>query len=113
MGTRAWDITLPETVNRARFVQSLSPDPDLRRGVTIDRRVRDVIDAHASGVSFGQKVEAFAQSDSVRAVFRDLPLRFRGAAEARNHLRRARAGIRVLRDEKIPTRDVTVPIVDF
>ena len=104
-GDESLDITLAETVNRARFVQSLSPDIDLRHGVTIDKSVRDVIDVHASGISFAQEVEAFAQSDSVRAVFSRLRLRFRGAAEARNHLRRALAGIKVLRDEKIPTRD--------
>jgi hypothetical protein len=106
------DITLAETVNRARFVQSLSPDPDLHFGITIDQTIRDVVDAHAGGISFEQEVEAFAQSAAVRAVFSDLQRRFRGAAEARNHLRRALAGIKVLRDEKIPTRDGSYLVAD-
>jgi hypothetical protein len=70
------------------------------------------VNAHADDISFQCDTESFEKSDSVRAVFRELGLRFRGSAEARNHLRRALAGIRVLRDERIPTRDGSYLLTD-
>ena len=106
------DIDRPETVNRARFVQSLGRERDLREGVSIDKTIRDVVSAHADEISFQRDPESFEKSDPVRAVFRQLGLRFRGSAEARNHLRRALAGIRALRDEKIPTRDGSYLLAD-
>jgi predicted acyl esterase len=99
------DLTLPETVNRARFVQSLARERDLRHGVSIDKKVRDIVSAHADGIWFDRDMESFENAAPVRAVFSELGLRLRGAAEARNHLRRSLAGIKALRDERIPTRD--------
>ncbi|MFF4442590.1 CocE/NonD family hydrolase [Streptomyces sp. NPDC001621] len=106
------DPTLPGTVNRARFVQSLGQEADLSNGVTIDKTVRDVVSLHAEDISFEHDAESFATSDAVRAVFSELGLRFRGSAEARNHLRRALAGIKLLRDVKIPTRDGSYLLAD-
>jgi predicted acyl esterase len=106
------DVTRPDTVNRARFVQSLGHELDLRDGVLIDQRMRDVVDAHADGISFDCDVESFEQADSVRAVFGENGLRFRGAAEARNHVRRALAGIKVMRDVRIPVRDGSYLLAD-
>jgi len=106
------DLTLPATVNRARFVQSLGREADLRGGVVIDKTVDDIASAHAQDISFEIDTESFEKAASVRAVFRELGLRFRGAAEARNHLRRALAGIKVLRNERIPTRDGSYLVAD-
>ncbi|MFD7440909.1 CocE/NonD family hydrolase [Streptomyces sp. NPDC059909] len=106
------DPTLPGTVNRARFVQSLGREADLRSGVTIDKTVRDVVSLHAEDISFERDAESFATSDAVRAVFSGLGLRFRGSAEARNHLRRALAGIKLFRDVKVPTRDGSYLLAD-
>ncbi len=53
---RLYDInSLPETVDRAPSF-SLSPDLDLRHGATIDKTVRDIVDAHASGISSGKRL---------------------------------------------------------
>ncbi|WP_327119416.1 CocE/NonD family hydrolase [Streptomyces sp. NBC_01341] len=106
------DVTRPDTVNRSRFVQSLGRQTDLRDGVLIDKHIREVVDAQAEGISFACDVESFAQADSVRAVFSETGLRFRGAAEARNHLRRALTGIKVLRDVRVPTRDGSYLLAD-
>ncbi|KAL6830102.1 Alpha/Beta hydrolase protein [Trichoderma camerunense] len=99
------DPALPETVNRARFIQSLAVETDLRNGVSIDDTVRDIVNRHADGISFTSDIETFEQSPAVRAVFSELGSRFRGVEEARNHLRRAQAGIKAFRDVRVPTRD--------
>jgi len=106
------DPTLSTTINRARFVQSLGREDDLRNGVAIDKTVHDVVGAHAPGISFECDTESFENAAPVRMVFSELGLRFRGAAEAGNHLRRAVAGIKVLRNEKIPTRDGSYLLAD-
>ena len=103
VGTRTPEITRPDTVNRARFVQSLGREADLGHGVLIDSNIREVVSANADKISFGSDVDSFERAASV--VFSRLGHRFRGAAEARNHLRRAHQGIKVLRDVRIPVRD--------
>ncbi|UKZ47552.1 hypothetical protein TrVGV298_001775 [Trichoderma virens] len=102
---RKLDLTLPETVNRACFVQSLATQRNLGDGVYIDDTVRDVVSGHVDGISFTSDIHTFVQAPAVQAVFSELGRRFRGVEEARNHLRRAQAGIKVLRNVKIPTRD--------
>ncbi|KAL5088200.1 hypothetical protein Trisim1_006871 [Trichoderma cf. simile WF8] len=99
------DLTLPETVNRARFVQSLAVETDLRNGVSIDDTIRDIVTRHAAGISFTSDIDIFEQSPAVRGVISELGGRFRGVEEARNHLRRAQTGIKALRDVRVPTRD--------
>jgi predicted acyl esterase len=106
------DLTRPETVNRARFIQSLGREADLHSGVSIDRTVCDVVSAHADGTSFASDVDSFEQAPSVRSVFSKLGRRLRGAAEARNHVRRALAGIRAFRDVRIPTSDGSYLLAD-
>ncbi|PTB60591.1 hypothetical protein M431DRAFT_477055 [Trichoderma harzianum CBS 226.95] len=106
------DLALPETVNRARFIQSLAVETDLRNGVSIDDTVRDIVNRHADGISFTSDIETFEQSPAVRAVFSELGTRFRGVEEARNHLRRAQAGIKALRDVRVPTRDNSYLLAD-
>jgi predicted acyl esterase len=106
------DLTLPATVNRARFVLSLGREADLRNGVVIGKTVDDIVSTHARDISFEDDTETFEKAAAVQAVFRELGLRFRGAAEAGNHLRRALAGIKVLRDERIPTRDGSYLMAD-
>lgn len=106
------DPTCAETNNRARFLQSLGRDVDLRSGVVIDDATHNVVNTHAKGIQFLSSVEEFVKSPAVIGVFRELGLRFRGAAEARNHLRRALQGIRALRDVRIPTRDGSYLVAD-
>ncbi|QYS93352.1 PepX_C domain-containing protein [Trichoderma simmonsii] len=106
------DLALPETVNRARFIQSLAVETDLRNGVSIDDTVRDIVNRHADGISFTSDIKTFEQSPAVRAVFSELGSRFRGVEEARNHLRRAQAGIKALRDVRVPTRDNSYLLAD-
>jgi predicted acyl esterase len=106
------DLTLPQTVNRARFVLSLAPERDLRSGVSVDAAVRDVVHRHASDISFDCDTTSFEKSAPVVAVFAELGLRLRGAAEVRNHLRRVRMGIKVYRDVRIPTRDGSYLLAD-
>ncbi|RFU27536.1 hypothetical protein B7463_g8808, partial [Scytalidium lignicola] len=105
-------LTRPETVNRARFLQSLGQERDLRNGVLIDTTIRDTVSAHADGVVFASDIESFQNAAPVRAVFSKLGLRFRGAAEARNHVRRSMAGIRAFRDIRIPIRDGSYLLAD-
>lgn len=102
----------PGVVNRARFVLSLSPERDLRGGVTIDSTVRECVNGHASGIRFDEDPVSFERAKPVRAVFDELALRFRGAAEARNHLRRAQAEISALRDVRVPVRDGSYLLAD-
>jgi predicted acyl esterase len=102
----------PATVNRARFMQSLARETDLRNGVVIDDTVEDVVRPHAPHITFDADTETFEQAILASKVFDELGLRLRGAAEARNHLRRAHAGIRVLRDERVPTRDGSHLVAD-
>ena len=106
------DLAAPGAVNRARFVLSLASDRDLRNGVLIGKAVRDVVTAHARGISFERDPASFEKEDPVRAVFSELGLRLRGAAEARNHVRRALTGIKVLRDERVPTHDGSYLVAD-
>ncbi|KAL6823218.1 Alpha/Beta hydrolase protein [Trichoderma camerunense] len=105
--------TCAETNNRARFLQSLGLDADLRSGVVIDDATRKAVNTHAKGIQFLSSVEEFEKAPAVCGVFRELGLRLRGAAEARNHLRRALQGIRVLRDVRIPTRDGSYLVADI
>ncbi|ETI21747.1 hypothetical protein G647_05816 [Cladophialophora carrionii CBS 160.54] len=105
-------LTLPETVNRARFIQSLAAERDLRNGVSIDDTIRDIVNTHADGILFASDISTFEQAPAIREVFSKLGRRFRGAEEARNHLRRAQAGIRALRDVRIPTRDGSYLVAD-
>lgn len=106
------EITCAETNNRARFLQSLGRDVDLRNGVVTDDAARSVVKTHAKGIQFLSSVEEFEKAPAVCGVFRELGLRLRGAAEARNHLRRALQGIRVLRDVRVPTRDGSYLVAD-
>ncbi|KAF3068710.1 hypothetical protein CFAM422_007710 [Trichoderma lentiforme] len=106
------DLTLPETVNRARFVQSLAVETDPRNGVSIDDTIRDIVSRHAAGISFTSDIDIFEQSPAVRGVFSELGSRFRGVQEARNHLRRAQTGIKVLRKVRVPTRDNSYLLAD-
>ncbi|KAL7947739.1 Alpha/Beta hydrolase protein [Trichoderma barbatum] len=106
------DLTLPETVNRARFVQSLATERDLRNGVSIDETIRDIVNRHADGISFTSDVDTSQKAPAVHAVFNELGRRFRGAEEARNHLRRAQAGIKAFRDVQVPTRDGSYLLAD-
>lgn len=106
------DLALPETVNRARFIQSLAVETVLRNGVSINDTVRDIVNRHADGISFTSDIETFEQSPAVRAVFSELGSRFRGVEEARNHLRRAQTGIKALRDVRVPTRDNSYLLAD-
>ncbi|KAL5085111.1 hypothetical protein Trisim1_010899 [Trichoderma cf. simile WF8] len=105
--------TCAETNNRARFLQSLGREVDLRRGVVIDDATRKAVETHARGIQFLSTIEEFEKAPAVCGVFRDLGLRLRGAAEARNHLRRALQGIRVLRDVRVPTRDGSCLVADI
>ncbi|KAF4426695.1 X-Pro dipeptidyl-peptidase C-terminal non-catalytic domain-containing protein [Fusarium austroafricanum] len=93
------DITEPSTINRARFLQSLSQEADLRNGVPIDDSIRKVMNADVGKVSFTFAIDAFEQV--VSPLFRQLGYRLRGAAEARNHLRRGVQGIKLLRDVRL------------
>jgi predicted acyl esterase len=106
------DTAIPATINRARFVQSLGRDPDLRNGVVIDAAMDDVVSAHGADIVFDRDTESFEADAGVRAVFDELGLRFRGVAEARNHLRRTLTGIKLHRDVKIPTRDGSYLVAD-
>jgi predicted acyl esterase len=106
------DLRRRAAVNRARFVQSLGRETDLRSGVVIDKTVHDVVRAHAHDISFECDTESFERAASVQTIFRELGLRFRGAAEVGNHQRRALAGIKVFRNEKIPTRDGSYLLAD-
>ncbi|MDB4966271.1 MAG: hydrolase [Myxococcales bacterium] len=106
------DLLNPTTINRARFVQSFARECDLRKGVVIDETVHDLVSKHARAISFDCDTESFAKERAVQAVFSELGRRFRGVAEAGNHLRRALAGIKVLRNERIPTRDGSYLLAD-
>jgi predicted acyl esterase len=106
------ELTRPDTVNRARFVQSLAREPDLRSGVSIDATIRDTVSAHADDISFASDIESFEKATSVHAVFSKLGLRFRGASEVRNHMRRATAGIKAFREVRVPTRDGSYLLAD-
>jgi hypothetical protein len=99
------DLSRPSTVNRARFVLSLSRESDFRNGVTISKEIGDTIGKHIDGLSFDFETDSFEKATSLHAIFAELNLRFRGAAEVRNHLRRSLRGIKLLRDVQIPTRD--------
>ncbi|KAK4062323.1 hypothetical protein Trihar35433_9144 [Trichoderma harzianum] len=106
------EITCAETNNRARFLQSLGRDADLRSGVVIDDAARKAVETYAKGIQFLSSIEEFEEAPAVYGVLRELGLRLRGAAEARNHLRRALQGIRVLRDVRVPTRDGSYLVSD-
>ncbi|KAL6698444.1 Alpha/Beta hydrolase protein [Trichoderma pleuroticola] len=91
---------------------SLAVERDLRNGVSIDDTVRDIVNRHADGISFTSAIDTFEQSPAVRAVFSELGSRFRGVEEARNHLRRAQAGIKALIDVRVPAHDNNYLLAD-
>jgi hypothetical protein len=99
------DLTRSETINRARFVLSLGLEPDLRSGVLINSAIRQAVDVQAAGIDFAFDVDVFDRAAPVRAVFDQLGRRFRGPAEARNHVRRGLLGIRAFRDVRIRVRN--------
>src|SRR5207237_4346739 len=77
--------------NRARFIQSLGRDRDLRGGVVIGAATEAAVDRVAEHIDFDCDVTDFGNDRRLRGLFEELGLRLRSAAEARNHLRRARA----------------------
>lgn len=99
------DLSRPSTVNRARFVLSLSREPDFRNGVAVSKDIGETISKHLDSLSFDAEIDSFEKATSLHAIFDELNLRFRGVAEVRNHLRRSIRGIKLLRDVQIPTRD--------
>ncbi|KAH8802948.1 Alpha/Beta hydrolase protein [Xylogone sp. PMI_703] len=106
------NLHLPETINRARFVQSLGQEADLHSGVLIDKTLRDVVNANADGILFTSDVKTFEQASSVSVIFKQLGRRFRGAAEARNHTRRGLLGIKAIRNVRVPLRDGSYLLAD-
>ncbi|HEX2172422.1 MAG TPA: CocE/NonD family hydrolase [Dehalococcoidia bacterium] len=105
-------LTDPRVTNRARLLYSLSADPDLINGIVLTDRMVAAIDRAADRIDFDQGEAEFGADPAVNDVIAELGLRLRTAAEARNHLRRSRAGIKKKTDVKVPTRDGSYLLAD-
>jgi predicted acyl esterase len=100
------------TANRARFILSLAREADMRDGVDINHAFRQALQGKDDRINFDCSPEEFAQDGIVAELFEALGLRLRSLAEVRNHERRVKAGITVLRNERVPTRDGSYLLAD-
>ncbi|MFH0768196.1 MAG: CocE/NonD family hydrolase, partial [Chloroflexota bacterium] len=98
--------------NMSRFLQSLDEDGDVEDGITISTKTRRVVNKYKGKINFEQSEEDFSTDTNVVALFKELGVRLRSAAEARNHLRRSILGIRKMTDVKVPMRDGTYLLAD-
>ncbi len=98
--------------NLARFVQSFGTDWTTGGLVRIGPAVEAVVDSLHREIDFNQTEEAFGRDPVVLDLLSRLGLRFRSSAAARNHLRRAIAGIRKITDVAVPTRDGSYLLAD-
>ncbi len=114
----------PSVTNRARLLQSLDQDGDVENGVTIAPAIHDVIGSRmiafdplpGIGIEASPGQDKFESDPSVVGLLDALnatpgvftantPRKLRGAAAARNELRRNIRGIVKATDVKIPLRD--------
>ncbi len=99
------NIRNQKVTNIARFIQSLDSDGNIENGVTITKEIRDIVKKYRYKIIFDQLPEDFTEDIDIIALFAELKLKLRTAAQARNHLRRTLHGIVKSTDVRIPTRD--------
>lgn len=104
----------PGLTNMARFLQTLDQDGKVENGVTLAPQVHTILGRRP--INFVQGEEAFSRDYAVTGVLEELnqasgvftagsPRQLRGAAAARNEVRRNIRGIIKTTDVKIPLRD--------
>ncbi|PCG90650.1 CocE/NonD hydrolase [Penicillium occitanis (nom. inval.)] len=97
-------ISDPKLINRARLLYSLSPAQGFEQPITIDTRVSNVIASYASKINLDAP-NVSDLDDVLLKICGELKLSPKTVAHTRNHLRRAAAGFKVMRDIQIPVRD--------
>jgi predicted acyl esterase len=102
-----------KVTNIARFLQSLDTGGDIESRIVISEETRNIVKNYRYRIDFNQSDEAFSEDPAVKALFFDLKLVLRSAAEARNHLRRTLLGIKKQPDVKIPMRDGAYLLADI
>ncbi|MBV9662189.1 MAG: CocE/NonD family hydrolase [Acidimicrobiales bacterium] len=105
-------LSRPGITNRARFVFGLMGG-DPARALVVDPALVSAVEAHVSGLDFELPVARFERDPGLLSLFEELGRPLPGAAEARNHLRRAMAGIRKDTNVQIPTRDGSYLLADI
>lgn len=98
--------------NISRFLQSLDNDGDVENGITITDETRTLVKRYRYKINFDQNEEAFSADPDVKALFAELKVTMRTAAQARNHLRRTLHGIKKMTDVKIAIRDDSYLLAD-
>ncbi|KAH6694301.1 Alpha/Beta hydrolase protein [Leptodontidium sp. MPI-SDFR-AT-0119] len=91
-------------LNRARLLFSLTPGIGFERPICIDEKARIAISKYATEINLD--AENPADLDTVlQKLGSELGLVIKSIPHIRNHIRRALAGFKVLRDIQIPVRD--------
>jgi predicted acyl esterase len=102
-----------QLTNMSRFLQSLDRGGDIEAGIVITDEIRNAVKRYRYKIEFDQSEEAFTDDPDVKALFAELKVKLRTAAQARNHLRRTLYGIRKMTDVRIPTRDGSYVLGDI
>ncbi|PKX91316.1 CocE/NonD family hydrolase [Aspergillus novofumigatus IBT 16806] len=100
-GTPAFD---PKVINRARLLFSLSSAQGFESPVVIDGQTRDVVGEYAWKINLDSD-NTSDLDDALFCICSKLDIPYKTVSHTRNHLRRAAAGFKVMRDIPIPTRD--------
>ncbi|KAI8711053.1 Alpha/beta-hydrolase [Fusarium sp. LHS14.1] len=102
----------PRLINRARLLFTLAPGLGFEKPVMVDDNVRAVISKHAPQIDLDVQDPSDLDT-ALKHVARELGLLLKTITHVRNHLRRALAGFRVLRDIQVPVRDGNYVLADI
>ncbi|KAL2850202.1 alpha/beta-hydrolase [Aspergillus pseudoustus] len=100
-GTPALD---PKVVNRARLLFSLCLGQGFEKPIIIDEQARDVVSEYAWMVNL-DSTNTSDLDEALLCICSKLRIPSKTVSYTRNHLRRAAARFKALRDVPIPTRD--------
>ncbi|QKX53737.1 uncharacterized protein TRUGW13939_00817 [Talaromyces rugulosus] len=101
VGTSTFD---PKVINRARLLFSLSSTQGFEAPIIIDKHVQDVVSKYAFKINLDSPTVSDLD-DILSSIHNELKIPPKTVSHTRNHLRRAAAGFKVMRDLHIPTRD--------
>ncbi|PVH77432.1 alpha/beta-hydrolase [Cadophora sp. DSE1049] len=96
-------LTEPKLLNRARLLFSLTSGEGFEKAIVIDEKIRTVISKYANELDLDSPGADLEQV--LLKIGAELRLTIKTIPHVRNHLRRAAAGFKVLRDIRIPVRD--------
>ncbi|KAH7110926.1 Alpha/Beta hydrolase protein [Dactylonectria macrodidyma] len=94
----------PKLINRARLLLSLSDGLGFEKKVVITEKIRTILSRYASRIDLDSP-DLSALDAVLLDIGKNLSVPPKTVPHARNQIRRAMAGFKVLRDVKVPLRD--------